>query len=130
MKTRGTSNTNSRGSSYSRRRRKEWMLQQFGDGATAPCSHCGVALTFETITADRVVPGSAGGTYKRGNIRPACGPCNSRDGSLRCRPDRNPGGEGIPTGAVSLVVMVAEPKHCKSWIPKSGGDVYSVEAVS
>lgn len=80
---RGTTNRNARGSSYSRRTRKTWLLATFGDGESAPCSFhgCDVALTFETITVDRFpVPGYAGGRYVRGNIRPACARHNSEDG--------------------------------------------------
>ena len=32
------------------------------------------------LTIDRIVPGCQGGTYRRGNIRPACGDCNSETG--------------------------------------------------
>lgn len=81
--TRGTSNSNSRGSSTDRRRRKIWLLAEFGDGEVAPCSFegCEEMLTFETITVDRIQPGCEGGRYIRGNIRPACGFHNSQDGS-------------------------------------------------
>ena len=82
MSPRGTSNSNSRGSSYARRKRKQWLLDEFGDGTTAPCSFCGCELTFETLTVDRFpIPGCEGGTYSRGNIQPACGADNSRDGA-------------------------------------------------
>lgn len=84
--TRGTTNRNARGSAETRRRRKLWLLETFGDGTTAPCSFaCGTVLTFETITVDRFpVPGCQGGGYDRSNIRPACGSCNSvYGGSLR-----------------------------------------------
>lgn len=83
---RGTSNTNSRGSAASRRIRKQWLLDTFGNGIEARCelelsAKCEGTVTFETITVDRFpIPGCMGGTYKRGNIRPACGPCNSADG--------------------------------------------------
>lgn len=86
MSGRGTTNKGQAGSSYDRRARKRWMLTEFGDGTTAPCSFpgCDTILTFETMTTDRYpIPGESGGTYRRNNIRPACGPCNSRDGSLR-----------------------------------------------
>jgi hypothetical protein len=81
---RGTSNANDRGSSSQRRARKLWLLVTFGDGTTATCGFgCGTVLTFETITVDRhPVPGCQGGRYVRGNIRPACGPCNSRHGGV------------------------------------------------
>lgn len=80
--TRGTSNANSRGGADARRRRKVWLLVTFGDGEKAPCAfECGTVLTLETVTVDRFpVPGCRGGTYRRGNIRPACAPCNSRHG--------------------------------------------------
>lgn len=83
MTHRGTSNSNSRGSSYARRVRKQWLLDTFGDGIIALCSfECGTELTFETITVDRYpIAGIDGGTYKRGNIRPACAFCNSSDGA-------------------------------------------------
>lgn len=80
---RGTSNSNSRGSAEGRRRRKQWLLDNFGDGTTAPCSFqpCDAVLTIETITVDRYpIPGCDGGTYVRSNIRPACGPHNSDHG--------------------------------------------------
>lgn len=81
MSARGTSNTNSRGSADSRRVRKQWLIDTYGDGYTAPCSHCRVELDFGTITVDRIVPGILGGTYVRCNIRPACMTCNSLDGN-------------------------------------------------
>lgn len=77
---RGTTNANARGSSADRRARKHFLLTKFGNGHTAPCYRCRVALTFLTITVDRIVPGALGGRYVRSNIRPACGPCNSETG--------------------------------------------------
>lgn len=78
---RGTSNSNSRGSAEQRRVRKTWLLTTFGNGKRARCATCPAWLTFETITVDRwPIPGCEGGTYRRGNIRPMCGTCNSRDG--------------------------------------------------
>lgn len=83
---RGTTNRNDRGSVRNRRVRKTWLLATFGDGTTAECAlrvspRCQVTVTFETITVDRYpIPGCEGGRYVRGNIRPACGPCNEYDG--------------------------------------------------
>jgi 5-methylcytosine-specific restriction endonuclease McrA len=79
---RGTTNRNSRGSSYDRRARRRFLLTKFGDGTTAPCYRCTVPLTDATITVDRVIPGVEGGRYIRANIRPACGPCNSETGGV------------------------------------------------
>lgn len=82
MSTRGTSNSDVRGSTGQRRRRRRWLLATFGDGVTAPCAFgCGTELDDVTITVDRYpVPGCEGGGYTYGNIRPACQPCNSRHG--------------------------------------------------
>lgn len=45
------------------------------------CYRCGRLLTVETVTVDRIIPGCYGGTYRRNNIRPACGACNSETGA-------------------------------------------------
>lgn len=82
-KARGLGGPDLRGNSKDRKRRKEWMLEEFGDGTTCVCSFpdCDEVLTFDTITADRYpLSGKEGGRYVRGNIRPACGACNSSDG--------------------------------------------------
>src|SRR5690242_13516145 len=44
------------------------------------CYRCGQLLAVDTVTVDRIVPGCQGGTYRRDNIRPACGFCNSSTG--------------------------------------------------
>lgn len=62
-----------RGNSTDRRRRKMWMLAHFGNSASCDCVHCGTALTFETVEADRIV---AGGSYRRDNVQPSCRQCN------------------------------------------------------
>jgi hypothetical protein len=82
---RGTSNTNERGSSKDRLAHKLWLLITFSPELgpdEAWCEfNCGAIVTIDTITVDRYpIPGCQGGTYQRGNIRPACGPCNSRHG--------------------------------------------------
>lgn len=79
-----SSNSNERGSSHDRRVRRQWLLDTFGNGTIAFCGFhgCGEVLTFDTITVDRFpIPGCEGGTYRRGNIRPACGHCNYADGA-------------------------------------------------
>lgn len=80
--TRGTTNRNQRGSSYNRRARKLWLLSQYGIGSPTRCRcfRCKCWLYFTTITVDRITPGCEGGTYRRDNIRPACGKCNSETG--------------------------------------------------
>lgn len=80
---RGTSNANARGSSYDRRARRAWLLET-NDEDLGPtlcrCYRCRVVLDDDTITVDRIRPGCEGGKYVRGNIRPACGRCNSETG--------------------------------------------------
>jgi hypothetical protein len=81
---RGTSNTNDRGSSYDRRRRRERLEREHsaGDGRVY-CFHCGKPVAEWEI--DRwPVCGHAGGRYTLDNIVPACRPCNARRG-VACR---------------------------------------------
>ena len=86
MTHRGTTNRNARGGASARRARKLWLLSPEagfgGDGVKVACAfECGTILDFDTVTADRhPVAGADGGTYKRSNIRTACGPCNFADG--------------------------------------------------
>jgi hypothetical protein len=120
LATRGTTNRNDRGSTYTRAARRKWLIETYRadvnmlivtDGPAgawsqsidlgaeaadwcliteAPfasvvpacrCYRCGTLLTEETLTVDRIVPGCMGGTYRRTNIRPACGPCNIHTGN-------------------------------------------------
>lgn len=85
------SNGGDRGNAYDRRERKLWLIGAKlsvkygrapfgGDGHTVKCVHCRKPLTLETLTADRILPGSMGGTYRWGNVQPACLPCNSSRG--------------------------------------------------
>lgn len=77
---RGTTNTNARGSTESRRRRKAALLRRDGDGTTAPCWECRIRVTAETMIADRIVPGTRGGTYKLANLRVHCRSCSEEQG--------------------------------------------------
>lgn len=83
MTVRGTTNRNDRGSASDRRARRQWLMDTFGNGDSAMCAFgCGTRVTVHTVSVDRhPVPGWAGGRYVRGNIRPACGRCNSIDGA-------------------------------------------------
>lgn len=82
---RGTSNSNDRGGSEQRRRRKQWLIDEFGDGELVVCRLCWrELLDFPSVTVDRFpVPGSEGGRYVRGNIRPVSARCNSVDGNAQ-----------------------------------------------
>lgn len=107
---RGSSNRNKRGSSETRRRRKEWLVDTYRadvDAVVVPrvqvynndppvevvaevplgagvracrCYRCGRLLVRDTLTVDRIIPGCKGGTYRRNNIRPACALHNSETG--------------------------------------------------
>lgn len=105
MAARGTTNANSRGGADDRRRRREWLVETFRADVDAigvewiggpdlvqdvvmpacRCYRCGLLLTVDTVTVDRIVPGCRGGTYRRNNIRPACGTCNSVTGATTRR---------------------------------------------
>lgn len=101
--TRGTTNGNVRGSSYARRRRRAWLIEHYASDVPGfcRCYRCGRLLYNPDepplsrsgflapngrwehslpLTVDRIVPGCKGGTYRRNNIRPACGQCNSETG--------------------------------------------------
>lgn len=107
---RGTTNGNARGGSAERARRRAWLVETYRanvdvivvdlhhgpltvevvkgtEGATPACRcyRCGVLLTEDTLTVDRIKPGCRGGTYARSNIRPACGTCNSSTGATTRR---------------------------------------------
>jgi 5-methylcytosine-specific restriction endonuclease McrA len=66
-----------RGSALDRRRRKQWLLDTFGDGTRVRCVHCRGWLTPGTVQQDRIVPG---GGYNRANIQPSCERCNTARG--------------------------------------------------
>lgn len=109
LATRGTTNRDARGGTPARRRRREWLVETFRADVDLPsftssnpqmfavtggmgvpacrCYRCGCLLTADTVTVDRIIPGCKGGTYRRNNIRPACGPCNSETGGA-LRSDR------------------------------------------
>lgn len=55
-------------------------VEIWDDVPACRCYRCGVLLVADTVTVDRIIPGCRGGTYRRNNIRPACGPCNSETG--------------------------------------------------
>lgn len=86
-----TGNKNQRPASYVGRALKVWMLAEFGDGITAPCSFgCGKTLFYSEVTKDRYpIPGRKGGKYVKGNIRPACMSCNAREGAREAALERN-----------------------------------------
>jgi len=96
---RGTSNSDARGGTPARRARRAWLLSTYASDVPGfcRCYRCGVLLynpdggpedlgaldplgESRPVTVDRIIPGCQGGTYRRNNIRPACGGCNSETG--------------------------------------------------
>ncbi len=61
-----------RGNSADRRARANYLVRTFGDGLTCPCVFCGGVLDAKSVTADRIIPGVLGGSYRRPNLVPAC----------------------------------------------------------
>ena len=84
---RGTSNSNSRGSSYDRRARREFLMKKFGNGKTVPCFWCGRRLRKHFEVDRWPVCGHDGGSYRRNNIVPACSDCNGKrcTSAKKCR---------------------------------------------
>lgn len=125
--TRGRSNSDERGSSLQRRRRKQWLLDHFGDGTTAPCqaplAHggvCGNPVTFVSMIVGRIIPGVHGGRYRRDNIRPECGKCSTTEGGQRHTGNDARGraaavvaeAASVVAGAVAAMVGTGECPDC------------------
>lgn len=87
---RGTTNGCARGNNEDRRRRRAFLVAEFGwpEVGIVLCWRCGVSLLQDedpdapgqSVTVDRIIPGVHGGRYVRDNIRPACAGCNSETG--------------------------------------------------
>lgn len=73
-----------RGNSYDRRRRREWIIEQFAERDSRGrlwirCEHCKKRMWARSRKwqVDRFpVCGHAGGRYVRGNVVPSCSQCN------------------------------------------------------
>lgn len=46
------------------------------------CAYCGEVFPDEQLTVDHVEPRMRGGDQSEGNLVTACGPCNTRKGSM------------------------------------------------
>jgi SPP1 gp7 family putative phage head morphogenesis protein len=69
-----------KGNSVDRRRRRKFLLKEFGNGHTCPCVYCGRRLTDSTLTQDKIYTSREGGRYKHDNLVPACEGCNKARG--------------------------------------------------
>lgn len=84
MTSRGTTNTNDRGSSYDRRARRAYLAELYDlGGGAVQCFWC--LRRVREWEVDRwPICGHAGGRYTRDNIVPACRECNAARG-VACR---------------------------------------------
>jgi hypothetical protein len=68
--------------------KRQWLLDEFGDGTHATCVICGDKrrrLTLATVSPERLRPGgqdqSFGGVYEEGNVAPSHWSCNTDRGT-------------------------------------------------
>jgi len=90
---RGTSNSAVRGGAPARRARRRRLEAEHAVDGVLTCYRCAVPLLVDELAdelgvprgerfeVDRIVAGRDGGRYVRGNVRPACGPCNREAGN-------------------------------------------------
>jgi hypothetical protein len=71
-----------RGSSSDRRKSRQKLLHEFGDGKTCPCVYCGRRLDDSTLTRDKIYTAREGGRYRHDNLVPACLACNKSRGDI------------------------------------------------
>lgn len=62
--------------SVRRRKLRQDLLTEFGDGTTCPCLNCGRRLDITTVSMDRIIPGSDNGRYVPKNLIPMDYDCN------------------------------------------------------
>ena len=82
-----------RGNSRDRANRKTWLLATFDTDLGPERARCHLRISKACVrevdrrgvTADRIDPG---GSYRHENIRPACRPCQNRQGALITRERR------------------------------------------
>ncbi len=67
------------GNSTDRRRRREKIMREFGDGVSCPCIYCGVVLRGDgDLEQDKMYTTAEGGRYRMSNLIPSCTDCNKR----------------------------------------------------
>ena len=80
-----------RGSNKARKVRRAWLLLTFDPDLGPDRARCHLKLSAwceqvvdtVTLSVDRI---ELGGSYRRGNIQPACKPCQDRQGGLTALP--------------------------------------------
>jgi hypothetical protein len=64
------------GNSNDRRKRRNQLLAEFGDGKVCPCVYCGIKVGHGTMEQDKIITTAKGGRYRVNNLVPACSGCN------------------------------------------------------
>lgn len=83
-----------RGNTHDRARRRIWLLRTFDTDLGPDRARCALRISDacvgevdgRSLTVDRIV---AAGSYAHDNIRPACRPCQNRQGALITREKRH-----------------------------------------
>lgn len=71
------------GNTKNRRARRNALLEEFGDGETAPCVYCGKIITHGgALEQDKIYTTLEGGRYRMPNLIPACSKCNKDRGDM------------------------------------------------
>jgi predicted double-glycine peptidase len=70
-----------------RRRSRNRLVEEFGDGYSCPCIYCGKRLVADgdsenTVTRDKIYTAREGGRYHHENLVPACLECNKGRGDV------------------------------------------------
>lgn len=71
------------GNTTDRRRRRNRLLKEFGDGTHCPCIYCGKKLTHGTLEQNKMYTTEQGGRYRLSNIIPSCNSCNKQRGVMK-----------------------------------------------
>jgi len=93
-----------RGNTSDRRASKRRLLAEFGDGHSCGCVYCGLRLTENTLTRDKIYTAREGGRYRHENLVPACTSCNQARGDLSWTKIKWP--ELVGNAKVSLAIRV------------------------
>lgn len=72
------------GNVYDRAASRKKLIAEFSTdgGKTCPCVYCGLKLTSDTVTRDKILTAQQGGRYKHSNLVPACLACNMKRGDV------------------------------------------------
>lgn len=103
------------GNTEDRKRNRDYLLREFGDGKVCPCVYCGVYISHGTLEQDKIHTLAEGGRYRRSNLVPACGDCNKRRGNM-------PFAEAMEKVRVVYVKAIEESRPTGGAEPAGGRD--------